>query len=90
MEGTVKAGDRDVAEVLQETLGAVRYLTDDQGSRTDVVLPLERWEQLIAWLETLDDRLALEAWLPALREGPRQTGALAWGDVADEWLAEDV
>lgn len=90
MEETINYGDRDVAQLLQETVGKVRYLTDEQGSRTDVVLSLDRWERLVAWLETLDDRLALEAWLPALREGPRQKGALAWEDVADEWLAEDV
>lgn len=90
MDGTIKVRDREVAEVLQETLGAVRYLTDERGSRTDVVLSLDRWERLIAWLETLDDRLALTEWLPALRRGPQQTGALTWRDVADEWLAEDV
>ncbi len=90
MGGTVKVRDREVAEVLQETLGAVRYLTDERGSRTDVVLSLDRWERLIAWLETLDDRLALEEWLPVLRGGPRQTGVLPWRDVADEWLSEDV
>ena len=75
----VTTKEKEVTEVLQESLGAVRYLTDERGSRTDVVLSVDAWERLIAWLETLDDRRALDTWLPALSEGPRQTSALPCG-----------
>jgi hypothetical protein len=90
MSELIDQRNAEAASVLQETFTSLRYLTDERGSRTDVVLSLDSWKQLIDWLETVDDRLALEGWLPALRQGPQQAGALRWSEIEDEWLSEDV
>lgn len=34
---------------------AVQYLTDDQGRRTAVVVPIEEWESLLARIEYASD-----------------------------------
>lgn len=70
---------------LSELVASVRYLVDESGLKTDVVLPLANWEELLAWLEDLEDRAMVRAWLPQLKEGPDASGALRWDEVADEW-----
>lgn len=70
---------------LSELVASVRYLVDESGIKTDVVLPLARWEELLVWLEDLEDRSVVRAWLPRLKEGPTASGALRWDEVADDW-----
>lgn len=32
-----------------------QYITDEQGQRVSVVLPIQQWQQMLAELEELDD-----------------------------------
>jgi hypothetical protein len=53
-----------------EALTAVRYVTDANGEKTDVLIPLAAWKallaswkQLIELLEDQEDRAILQEWL---------------------------
>jgi hypothetical protein len=55
---------------LTEALGAVRYVVDARGEKTDAILPVEAWKTLVTtWEKTLqlledqDDRALLRTWL---------------------------
>lgn len=86
---TIKIMVTDLAESkttpLVEAIEAARYMVDAHGDKTDVVLPLPIWEKLLDWLEDVEDRALVQAWLPKLKQGPQASGALKWDDVADEW-----
>ncbi|MCE7987690.1 MAG: hypothetical protein DYG89_41525 [Caldilinea sp. CFX5] len=73
------------ATVLVEAVAAARYMVNASGDKTDVVLPLPVWEKLLEWLEDVEDRVLVQAWLPKLKQGPKASGALKWDDVADVW-----
>jgi hypothetical protein len=56
--------------VFPETLKEVRYLTDANGEKTDVLIPLATWKKLlVSWerlsemLEDQEDRAVLREWL---------------------------
>ena len=70
---------------LEIAAALVRYLVDANGSKTDVMLPLSAWENLLAWLEEADDRAIVREWLPRLKAGAVTSGALRWDRVATEW-----
>lgn len=70
---------------IGELVASARYLVNEAGIKTDVVLPLARWEELLDWIEDLEDRSVVRAWLPRLREGPVASGALEWDEVAGDW-----
>ena len=70
---------------IGELAASARYLVNEAGIKTDVVLPLARWEELLDWIEDLEDRSVARAWLPRLREGPVAAGALEWDEVAGDW-----
>lgn len=51
-------------------LKSVRYVTDANGNKTEVIIPVEDWEtvlaawkQLVELLEDREDRAILEEWL---------------------------
>ncbi|HIE01292.1 MAG TPA: hypothetical protein EYP59_13550 [Thiotrichaceae bacterium] len=62
-----------------------RYLVNNDGSKTDVVLSVADWHKLLALLEELDDQKIIQEWLPKLKVGPVSSGALRWKDVKEEW-----
>jgi hypothetical protein len=69
--------------VFPETLKEVRYLTDANGERTDVLIPLETWKTLLAsWerlsemLEDQEDRAVLQEWLAKRAAGEAETLSL--------------
>lgn len=76
---------KNVTRLLNEVLSSVRYLVDAKGGKTDVVLSLSIWGNLLALLEDLDDRAVVREWLPRLHAGPLASGALPWDNVAVEW-----
>ncbi len=76
---------KNVTKLLNEVLSSVRYLVDAKGGKTDVVLSLSVWRNLLALLEDLDDRAVVREWLPRLHAGPVKSGALRWDDVAADW-----
>ena len=73
-----------VAKLFNEVLSSARYLVDAKGGKTDVVLSLSVWRNLLALLEDLDDRAVVREWLPRLHAGPLSSGALRWDEVAAE------
>lgn len=75
---------------LTEAVASARYMINASGDKTDVVLPLPVWEKLIEWLEDVEDRGLVQTWLPKLQQGPKEAGAFAWDDVADEWKDDDT
>lgn len=81
--------NKDVTKLLSEALSSARYLVDTKGGKTDVVLSLSAWENLLTLLEDLDDRLIVKEWLPRLQAGPQASGALRWEDVSAEWEDDD-
>jgi len=76
---------KDISRIINEVLSSARYLVDAKGGKTDVVLSLSVWSNLLALLEDLDDRAVVKEWLQRLHAGPSPSGALRWDDVAAEW-----
>jgi hypothetical protein len=62
-----------------------RYLVNNDGNKTDVVLSVANWNKLLALLEELDDQKIIQEWLPKLKVGPVSSGALRWEEVKEEW-----
>ncbi len=69
--------NESVTIILNEAMSSARYLTDQVGDKTDVVLPLEVWEKLVI---CLDDRKIIQEWAPRLKAGPVASGALKWNE----------
>jgi hypothetical protein len=76
---------KDINKLINEVLTSARYLIDVKGGKTDVVLSLSVWKNLLAMLEELDDRQIVKEWLPKLKAGPKSSEALCWDDVKTEW-----
>lgn len=61
---------------MQDVLATVKYVTDAQGEKTDVIVPLvtwkallASWEQLIEKLEDQEDKDILQDWLEKRAKG---------------------
>jgi len=61
---------------MQDVLATVKYVTDAQGEKTDVIIPLvtwkallASWEQLIEKLEDQEDKDILQDWLEKRAKG---------------------
>jgi hypothetical protein len=55
---------------ISETITSVRYVTDSNGEKTDVLIPLSAWKTLLAtWKKTIElledqeDKAILQEWL---------------------------
>jgi RecB family exonuclease len=68
-----------------EMFASVQYLVSPDGRPAAVQLSMETWKALLEWLEDAEDRAAVKAALPKLRQGPQRAGALRWEDVESEW-----
>lgn len=82
--------NKSMTTILNEVMLSARYLTDHVGDRTDVVLPLDVWENLLEWLENLDDRKIIQEWLPRLKVGPVASGAVKWDNIVESWDDDDA
>jgi len=68
---------------MLELKGAsLRYLTNDQGQRTAVVIDLETWNQIIEALEDIEDAEELRL----VRDEDDEVAP--WHQVAEEYQAE--
>jgi len=76
---------KDINELINEILASACYLTDAKGGKTDVVLSLAVWKNLLSMLEEIDDRQIVKEWLPRLKAGPESSEVLRWDDVKAEW-----
>lgn len=79
----------------REAPHGVRYLTDSEGERTDVLIPLDTWQRLLsAWkemaerLEDQEDLALAQAWLAAESEGRAKTISL--DELKRELLADGL
>lgn len=50
---------------MDQILHSVRYVVDEDGRRRAVQLDLSVWEQIVAWLEELDDEAEMREALAA-------------------------
>ena len=85
METVAPESTQDINKLIHEILTSARYLIDAKGGKTDVVLSLPIWKNLIALLEELEDRQIVKEWLLKLQAGPHSSGALRWEEVKAEW-----
>jgi len=81
---------KNISIIANKVLSSARFLVDINGGKTDVVLSLSMWENLIALLEDLEDREIVRKWLPKLKAGPLSSGALRWDDISDEWNDDET
>jgi hypothetical protein len=78
---------------LPEIVTKVRYVTDSQGEKTEVLVPLTTWEallasweQLIEMLEDQEDRAIVQEWLEKRAAGEAETVSL---DDLEQELVRD-
>ena len=69
---------------IAESIADVRYVTNESGDRTDVLVPMSAWESLLTLLETMTEHLedqediaALKDWLQTRTAGAGTTISLA-------------
>ncbi len=63
----------------------VQFTVDHNGQITGVVVPPKLWQRIVEALEDAEDRVLVQALRSRLAEGPAQSGALRWRDVAEQW-----
>ncbi len=78
---------------ISETITSVRYVTDSNGEKTDVLIPLSAWKTLLAaWkkaielLEDQEDKAILQEWLTKRAEGKVEMISL---DTLEQELVAD-
>ena len=78
---------------VAEVLASVRYVTDSNGEKTDVLVPVAVWEALLAsWQELIEqtedreDAAILQDWLKKRAAGEVETMSL---DALEQELIED-
>jgi hypothetical protein len=78
---------------VQEMLKTAHYVVDDGGHRTAVLVEIEAWEQLLAWIETMSDtRLAQVALaeLAAAGGDAERAGWVDWRTARADWIDGDT
>lgn len=68
-----------------ELAEGIQFTVDHSGNVTAVVIPPELWQRIVDALEDAEDRALVQSLQSRLSKGPAVSGALRWGDVADEW-----
>jgi hypothetical protein len=63
---------------------SVQYVVDKQGKPAAVQMDIAAWEQLLNWIEEMEDRAMIREELPRLRAGPYASGGLPWRQVRDD------
>lgn len=48
-------------------------------------MSLSIWKNILAWFSELEERAIIKEWVPKLKIGPYQSGALRWEDIEAEW-----
>jgi hypothetical protein len=67
----------------EEIAANIRFVVDNQGRVTSVVLTPELWRELVEGLEDAEDRKLLRELAPKLSTGPDD--AIRWTDVERDW-----
>ena len=78
-----------------EALATVRYITDAEGNKTDVLMPLATWEALVAdWqemaerLEDQDDAASARDWLQRRMRG--EAAMITLDQLEQELIADGL
>ena len=78
---------------ISETIMSVRYVTDSNGEKTDVLIPLSAWKTLLAiWKKTIElledqeDKAILQDWLERRAAGKVEMISL---DALEQELVAD-
>jgi hypothetical protein len=81
--------------IFPEIVTKVRYVTDSQGEKTEVIVPLTTWEallaswkQLIEMLEDQEDRATLQEWFRKRTAGEAATVSL--DDLEQELIRDGL
>jgi hypothetical protein len=76
-----------------EIVTKVRYVTDSQGEKTEVLVPLTTWEallaswkQLVEMLEDQEDRATVQEWLRKRAAG--EAAAVSLDDLEQELVVK--
>ncbi|HAJ62267.1 MAG TPA: hypothetical protein DCP31_26005 [Cyanobacteria bacterium UBA8543] len=80
---------------LKESLKLVKYVANASGKKTDVIIPIEVWESLLAsWenmveaLENREDAAIFQDWLEQKKTGEVETISL--DDLEKELIADGL
>jgi len=80
---------------VAEILPGVRYVTDSNGEKTDVLVPFSSWQALLtAWdllidkLEDQEDRTLVQEWLEERRQGV--TNAISLDELERELIIDGL
>jgi hypothetical protein len=66
-------------------LESVQFVVGPDGRPTAVQMGIESWNALLDWLEENEDRAIVKDAIPNLRPGPKEAGALRWGEAVLNW-----
>ena len=80
---------------ITEVLKDVRFFTNDEGEKTDVLVPftlwskmIKTWEQTVELLEYVEDVAILQNWLDRRAKG--QTDMMSLDDFEQELVADGL
>ena len=80
---------------VRDVLSIVRYVTDNRGRKTEVLVPLSTWkallaswEQLVEMLEDQEDRAIVQEWLEKRASGEVETISL--DELEQELIADGL
>jgi hypothetical protein len=76
--------------VSPETMAAVRYLTDGEGHKTDVLVPVTMWEALLAHWRELVERLEDEEDAALARQWLVERGSGAAVTISLDQLEQEL
>ncbi|MFQ5629375.1 MAG: hypothetical protein ACE5I1_11490 [bacterium] len=74
--------------VITQALKSAKFVVDDNGKKSAVLLDIQNWEVILDWIENISDtKIAMNA-LKELKDAggrPQAAGWLDWQDVREEW-----
>lgn len=76
-----------------DVLKSARFVVDGKGHRTGVLLSVDAWESLLAWIEDTEDSEIVRKALTELQAAggrPGKAGWLGWDDIKAEWGDDNV
>lgn len=81
--------------MVSETLSSIRYVTDAEGNKTDVLIPVSTWKSLLlTWqrlmeeIEDQEDKQILEDWLQ--RRAVGEVNSISLDELEQELIADGL
>ncbi|MEW5938820.1 MAG: hypothetical protein AB1750_04105 [Chloroflexota bacterium] len=63
----------------------VRFVRDAKTKEPVVQMKVKVWKALLEYLEDVEDRPVIKAFLKKLVNGPQKVGALDWNEIEGQW-----